>query len=58
MAVALALSLAFGFFCLICLLGWGLIKIPILWWKTSDYKELLNNLLFDISVLEDKIIDQ
>jgi hypothetical protein len=57
-AVALALSLAFGFFCLICLLGWGLVKIPILWWTNSDQSQRLNKLMFGISVCDDKIINQ
>ena len=37
LAVAIALSIAFGFFTLVCLLGYGLIKIPISYWQESSY---------------------
>lgn len=58
LAVLQALSLAFGFFCLVCLLGYALVKIPISWWQEADLPRKLEKLLFEISLYEDKIIDQ
>jgi len=37
LAVIIALSLAFGFLLLVCLLGYALVKIPLSWWQESDY---------------------
>lgn len=56
-AVAIALNLAFSFFCLVCLLGYALVKIPSHWWRDADFKNKLNRLLFDISNFDEKIID-
>lgn len=58
LAVLQALSLAFGFFCLVCLLGYALVKIPISWWQEADMPRKLERLMFQISLCEDKIIDQ
>ena len=57
LAVVIALSLAFGFFLLVCLLGYALVKIPISFWISSNYKNNLDRLLFKIAVYEEKIID-
>lgn len=57
-AVLIALSLAFGYFCLVCLLGYALVKIPIMLWQQSTYERKLPRLYFKISIYEDKITDQ
>ena len=58
LAVIIALSLAFGFLLLVCLLGYALVKIPLSFWMESSFERKLPRLLFKISVYEDKIIDQ
>ena len=45
-AVAIALSMAFGFFLLVILLGYALVRIPILTWINSNNEESLNRHLF------------
>lgn len=54
-AVAIALSLAFGFLNLVCLLGYGLVLIPLSTWVESDIEEKLNRLLYKVSVYEEQI---
>ena len=58
LAVIIALSLAFGFLCLVTLLGYALVKIPLQFWISSNFETKLPRLLFKISVYEDRIIDQ
>lgn len=57
LAVLQALSLAFGFLCLVCLLGYALVKIPLSWWQEADLLRKQDRLLFEVSQHEDKIID-
>ena len=45
-AVAIALSMAFGFFLLVIFLGYALVRIPILTWIGSNLEESLNRHLF------------
>lgn len=58
MAVLIALSIFIGYLLLVCLLGWSLVKIPILWWTESNYDTTLKKLLFKIAVFEEQIVDQ
>jgi hypothetical protein len=54
-AVAIALSLAFGFLNLVILLGAGLVLIPLHTWVESNLEEKLNRLLFKVSSYEEQI---
>ena len=54
-AVAIALSLAFGFLNLVCLLGYGLVLIPLNTWTNSNIDEKLNRLLHKVSIYEEQI---
>ena len=56
--VIIALSMSFGFFCLVCCLGYALVKIPIKYWINSNYRERIKRLYFKVSVLEEQIINQ
>ena len=56
-AVAIGLSLAFGFLTLVGTLGYGLAKIPIAWWNHSDYNRVLNRCTFRVAVYEDQILE-
>ena len=58
LAVIIALSLAFGFFTLVCCLGYALVKIPWTLWRDSDLERKKKRLLLRIAVCEDRITDQ
>lgn len=57
LSVLIALSLGIGFICLVCLLGYSLVKIPIHYWIDSDYEEKLNRLLFKIARYDEQSND-
>ena len=52
-AVLIAVSLAFGFFTLVCCLGYALVKIPWTLWRDSDLERKKRRLIFKIAVCED-----
>ena len=51
--IIIALSLSFGFFLLVCLLGYALVKIPIKYWINSDITERLKRLHFKVAFYEE-----
>jgi hypothetical protein len=51
--VLIALSIFAGYLLLICLLGWALVRIPIVYWNEADYGKTNNILAFKIAVIEE-----
>ena len=58
LAVLIALSIFAGYLLLVSLLGWALVKIPLMWWSESNYDTTLKKLLFKVAVYEEQLLDQ
>ena len=53
----MALANAWGFFLVICLLGYGLVNVPRLVWTRADYDGMLARLEAKASRVHDKMTD-